>query len=539
MGKGSSPPERVILPLLLYQSKLLLPGGVLRVADTCSNVSLTDLLLRQHNASEVFVAAVPAIEEHASTNLLEDTTHPNLDAIHHIGVAARVVQLVRNPQTAGWEALLEGRHRISVGDVTSGPEGILLARVQQLDYHKKPSSTSNSSEQQELIRSVLKGTRRLLTLAQGPGASLEGTAQLIRLLQAQSPAILSDRIGSLVARTHKERLHLLSTVDVTQRLRLVSTMLNQLLAVARNNNRQGSTASKTSRKGNTIRSRTPGFTTSSFDPGQGPGSLDGDHDGGDDDVDGPQELAALMARLQAAGPPPEALRAAQREYRRLLKSNEQYPGYAAALAYLETLADLPWKRRTTPQGQQQQQQHSLAWVHHKLDDEHYGMEKVKTRIVQYVAVHRLKGWDTRAPILCFIGAPGVGKTSLARSVAHVLGRPFQRISLGGVRDEAEIRGHRRTYIGSMPGRVIQALKKAGVGGMCKFRISNMDSTNLDLVETSCTNNMNDTFHNVSISLIMTVLSTYTFYIPVQTLYCCWMRLIKWARTPEVILRQPC
>lgn len=234
-------------------------------------------------------------------------------------------------------------------------------------------------------------------------------------------------------------------------------------------------------------------------PGRGPGL---DDPNGDDEDD----VAVLMARLAAAGPPPEVLRAAAREARRLRQGGEMQPGAAAARAYLELLADLPWNTRAyllkAKQQQVEQQQQGgaagaggaaggalgrtvgatadpaaaatadaaataeltsskgpsssaasstsppppmpLSAAQALLDAQHYGLTKVKTRIIEHLAVSRLRGGQGRAPVLCFIGPPGVGKTSLARSIAEVLGVPFGRIALGGVRDEAEIRGHRRT-----------------------------------------------------------------------------------------------
>ncbi|KAJ6394173.1 hypothetical protein OIU77_023407 [Salix suchowensis] len=175
----------------------------------------------------------------------------------------------------------------------------------------------------------------------------------------------------------------------------------------------------------------------------------GDNDDDEDDV------AALERKMQSAGMPSNIWKHAQRELRRLKKMQPQQPGYNSSRVYLELLADLPWQTGS------EQLELDLKAAKEQLDNDHYGLVKIKQRIIEYLAVRKLKP-DARGPVLCFVGPPGVGKTSLASSIAAALGRKFVRISLGGIKDEADIRGHRRTYIGSMPGRLIDGIKRVGV-----------------------------------------------------------------------------
>ena len=166
------------------------------------------------------------------------------------------------------------------------------------------------------------------------------------------------------------------------------------------------------------------------------------------------EVGELEKRLEEAQLPEEVDKAVQRELRRLKRMQPAQPEYSVIRNYLEWIVEMPWHTGTPDRL-------DIEAARAQLDADHYGLDKVKRRILEYLAVRKLKS-DLRGPILCFIGPPGVGKTSLGRSIADALGRKFHRIALGGVRDEAEIRGHRRTYIGAMPGRLIHALKKVGV-----------------------------------------------------------------------------
>jgi len=179
-------------------------------------------------------------------------------------------------------------------------------------------------------------------------------------------------------------------------------------------------------------------------------AIEAELDDSDDDGD---ELNALAERLKAKALPDEAREAAEREFKRLKKTNPQSSEYGVMRNYIEWILDLPWLESTCDKL-------DLSLAREILERDHYGLEKVKKRIIEYLAVRKLTG-GVKSPILCLVGPPGVGKTSLGRSVAEALGREFVRLSLGGVRDEAEIRGHRRTYVGAMPGRLISGMKKAG------------------------------------------------------------------------------
>ena len=186
-----------------------------------------------------------------------------------------------------------------------------------------------------------------------------------------------------------------------------------------------------------------------------------------------QEVAERKLRAESMEWPAHAKEAFDKEILKLERMNSQSAEYSVQANYVDLMLDLPWEQKSLDN-------FDLHHAQAVLDEDHYGLEKVKERIIEHLAVLKIKG-DLKAPIICLYGPPGVGKTSLGRSIAKALGREYVRMSLGGLRDEAEIRGHRKTYIGAMPGRILQNLKKAGTSNPCSCSTK---STNLDATTTA-------------------------------------------------------
>ncbi|KAI8921049.1 Lon protease C-terminal proteolytic domain-containing protein [Powellomyces hirtus] len=261
------------------------------------------------------------------------------------------------------------------------------------------------------------------------------------MLDSTSPGQLADLFASMIDLSMDEKLQILETTDVKTRItRTLELLTRQIQVLKISQKLQSTVESKLGKKQREF------FLRQQLDAIKK--ELGEEEDGEED------EVADLGTRIADAKLPEEASKAAGREIRRLKRMHPSMAEYQVVRTYLEWLSELPWEK-------QSEDVMDIARARQQLDDDHFGLEKVKTRILEYLAVRKLKK-DLKGPILCFLGPPGVGKTSLGKSLANALGRKFHRISLGGVRDEAEIRGHRRTYIGALPGRIVQGLRRCGV-----------------------------------------------------------------------------
>ena len=327
-------------------------------------------------------------------------------------------------------ALLQGRRRVQILELRES-HGLVFARVSPI---KEVRSTAK--ETKALMRLCLKQFGRYLELEDNSQDEI-----LVFAEEAETPGELADFIGSALNLEQEVRLKLLMEADGISRLNLVARLLSaeiNLLELEEHIQTQVQSEMDRSQRENYLREQ---ISKMQKEIGDGK-SAD-------------PEILELQEKLTAAGLPTEARAAADKELARLRSMPTLSPESGMLENYLQWLADLPWNATT-------EDNLDINNASAVLDSNHYGLKKAKDRILEFLAVRSLKPTRSHQPILCFVGAPGTGKTSLGRSIATAMARRFARMSLGGVHDEAEIRGHRRTYIGSMPGRILQTMKKVGV-----------------------------------------------------------------------------
>jgi len=350
---------------------------------------------------------------------------PDPEQLWTVGCMARVARMLKFPDNTV-RVLVEGLRRIRLAGVDSR-EPYLQGR-----YEVLKDVSEDSIEVTALARSARDRFGEVIDLSPALVEQVKVAA-----LNTEEPGRLADLIAANLNLSLDERQRLLETIGVKERLKLLLPLLGRELEVLK----LGSKIQKevTSSMSKTQRDYFLREQLRAIQRELGEG-------------DGGSEVDSLQEMIQRAGLPEEPLRVAQRELDRLRQIPPAVAEYTVARNYLDWILHLPWSRSSPDKL-------DIDAAERLLNKHHYGLAKVKERLLEYLAVLKLKG-QIRGPILCLVGPPGVGKTSLARSVADALGRKFVRISLGGMRDEAEIRGHRRTYVGALPGRILQNIRRA-------------------------------------------------------------------------------
>jgi ATP-dependent Lon protease len=358
------------------------------------------------------------------------TEDPGLGDLHPVACVVRVIRII--------DARRDGKQAIVVGIVRTrlpaapepGDGAALLVRLDPI-----PDLDLDTPERQALWKRVVALAEQVIDLHDDYPEEWKSFVGGI-----PTPGLLADVIGSTLPLPPEEKLALLDEHDPSRRLERIARHLEREVTIARTQRTLARSAGgdemDPERRQRLLRRRMRDIETEI----------------GDGDA-GIREVEELRERIEAAELPAEALAQAERELKRLAALPPHAPDRHLIRTYLEWMADLPWSKAT-------EDKLDIPAARAVLDADHHDLEKVKDRILEFLAVRKLAP-DTKSPILCFVGPPGVGKTSLGRSIARTMGRKFARASLGGVRDEAEIRGHRRTYVGAMPGRILQSLRRAG------------------------------------------------------------------------------
>ena len=352
---------------------------------------------------------------------------PGPEDLYEVGVVGVVARMVKVPD-GSLRILVQGMQRVRLGDYVA-EQPYMVARIAEL-----PDISEPSPELEALSRNVQRTFSEIVE-------QIPYLPEELRLAVAniEDPAALGHLIAGSLRISTEEKQRLLEEVEVAKRLRHLSQILARELEVV-----QLGTQIQTQVQSEIDKGQREFFLRQQLKAIQ---SELGEED------EQQAEVNELRERVDAAALPEHARKAADRELSRLAKLPPAAAEHGVIRTYLEWLVELPWSTET-------EDDLDMGHAREVLDADHYDLEKVKDRILEYLAVRKLNP-DSPGPILCFVGPPGVGKTSLGRSISKALGREFERISVGGVRDEAEIRGHRRTYIGALPGTIIRALRDAG------------------------------------------------------------------------------
>ena len=428
--KVSVPNEISILPL---RGTVLFPDLILPImVGRKRSVRLIDEAMDSDRIIGVITQKRSEIEDPKETDL------------YSVGVAALILRMIRE---------LDGSQRV----IVQGVSRIKVKEYIQRDpyYKARIDSLDETAIQGVEIEALMMNLKNLFQRAVELAPYL--TAELGTMVNnIKSPNILADLIASNLNISTSEKQGILETFDVRERLTKVHLYLNKEVQVLELGNKIQSQVKEDidrTQREYYLREQLKAIKKEL-------GEVD-DHTA---------EIKELKERIKKAKMPAEALSAAEKELDRLAKIPPASAEYTVARTYLDWLVELPWSDTTADN----LDIHNAQKI---LDEDHYDLEKVKKRILEYLAVRKLKA-DMKGPILCFVGPPGVGKTSLGKSIARTMGRKFIRISLGGVRDEAEIRGHRRTYVGALPGRIIQGIKKAGSNNPV-FMLDEVDKIGMD------------------------------------------------------------
>jgi len=408
--------EKRDIPLLPLRGLLVYPSMVLHL-DVGREKSIKALEKAMVDDNKILLATQEEVQ----------VEEPNEDQIYQVGTVARVKQMLKLPNGT-IRVLIEGLQRAKIEEFVQKDEYFHVS----ITYLQE--TTENETEVEALMRTVLNHFEQYIKLSKKISPETFTSVSDI-----EEPGRLADVIASHLPLKIKDKQEILEAVDVFQRLEILLNILNnerEVLELERKISSRVKKQMEKTQKEYYLREQMKAIQKEL-----------GEKEGRAGEVD------ELRAQLDKSDAPERIKKKIEKELERLEKMPSTSAEGSVIRTYIDTLLALPWTRKTIDNL-------DVKNAEKVLNEDHYGLEKPKERVLEYIAVQKLVN-HMRGPILCLVGPPGVGKTSLARSIARALEREFVRISLGGVRDEAEIRGHRRTYVGALPGRIIQGMKTAG------------------------------------------------------------------------------